>query len=420
MRWLTALFVLAVLLGLAIELWLGARQAAAVARHRERVPGPFAASVSPAEHAKAADYTLARLRLGRLGSLIDAALTLALTVGGGIAAVDALWRHGRLSEPWLGLAVIASVALLVQLIHLPLSVWDLRARGALWLQPHHTRAVPRRPRQGPRARRGARRSGAHRDTAADGARGTVVVGVGMGAVARGHAAHDLGLAGVHRTALQPLRAASGPGAAGADRSAARSLRLRRTRSLRRRQLASLDPRQRLLHGHRPPQAHRVLRYAPRAARAPRSRGGARARARSFPTPARASAAAALGRAGLRGTGAARVAHPGAGLLRGARRAGAVNARGAAALCLRGAGFHLLRHSARLALVASPRVRGGRFREPPRERRRARERARQAPSRQRQHADAGCALRRVLLFAPAAARAHHAAARPGRAAGLLKD
>src|SRR5213078_89074 len=117
MRWLTALLVLA------IELWLGARQAAAVARHRERVPGPFAASVSPAEHAKAADYTLARLRLGRLGSLIDAALTLALTVGGGIAAVDALWRHGRLTEPWLGLAVIASVALLVELIHLPLSVW---------------------------------------------------------------------------------------------------------------------------------------------------------------------------------------------------------------------------------------------------------------------------------------------------------
>src|SRR5439155_1315534 len=117
------LFVLAVLLGLAIELWLGARQAAAVARHRERVPGPFAASISPAEHGKAADYTLARLRLGRFGSLIDAALTLALTVGGGIAAVDALWRHGRLTEPWLGLAVIASVALLVELIHLPLSVW---------------------------------------------------------------------------------------------------------------------------------------------------------------------------------------------------------------------------------------------------------------------------------------------------------
>src|SRR5207302_1303103 len=67
-----------------------------------------------------------------------------------------------------------------------LGVADLRARGALWLQPHHTRAVPRRPRQGPRARRGARRSGAHRDTPADGARGTVVVGVGMGAMARGH------------------------------------------------------------------------------------------------------------------------------------------------------------------------------------------------------------------------------------------
>jgi STE24 endopeptidase len=123
MRWLTALFVLAVLLGLAIELWLGARQAATVARHRDRVPGPFADSVSPSEHGKAADYTLARLRLGRLGGLLDAALTLALTVGGGIAAADLFWRHAGLTEPWLGLAVIASVALLVRLVHLPLSVW---------------------------------------------------------------------------------------------------------------------------------------------------------------------------------------------------------------------------------------------------------------------------------------------------------
>ena len=123
MRWLTPLFVLAVLLGLAIELWLSARQAAAVASHRDRVPGPFAASISPAEHGKAADYTLAKLRLGRIGGLVDAALTLLLTVGGGIAALDALWRASPLAEPWLGLAVIASVALLLQLVHLPLAAW---------------------------------------------------------------------------------------------------------------------------------------------------------------------------------------------------------------------------------------------------------------------------------------------------------
>jgi STE24 endopeptidase len=123
MHWLSAVFVFAVLAGVGVELWLSGRQAAAVRLHRERVPGPFAASISASEHAKAADYTLAKLRFGRLGTLVDAALTLALTVGGGIALIDGLWRRTPLAPPWLGLAVIATVALIVQLINLPFSAW---------------------------------------------------------------------------------------------------------------------------------------------------------------------------------------------------------------------------------------------------------------------------------------------------------
>lgn len=123
MDWLTPLFVLAVLAGVALEVWLSQRQVAAVARHRGTVPAPFAASISPDEHAKAADYTMAKARFGRIALVWDAVLTLALTIGGGLAALDALWRHTRLGEPWLGLAVIGSVALLLQLAGLPLSLW---------------------------------------------------------------------------------------------------------------------------------------------------------------------------------------------------------------------------------------------------------------------------------------------------------
>lgn len=123
MSWLTPLFILAVTAGVAIELWLAQRQATAVASHRDEVPGPFAGSVSADEHRKAADYTLAKLRFGRAGALVDAALTVALTIGGGIAALDALLRRTHLTQPWLGLAVIASVLLAVQLLNLPFSVW---------------------------------------------------------------------------------------------------------------------------------------------------------------------------------------------------------------------------------------------------------------------------------------------------------
>lgn len=123
MHWLTPLFIAAVLGGLALELWLSQRQAAAAARDRGTVPTPFAASVSAEEHARAADYTVAKVRLGHISLVIDALVTLGLTVGGGLAALDALWRRTALGEPWLGLAVIASAALAIRLVSLPLSLW---------------------------------------------------------------------------------------------------------------------------------------------------------------------------------------------------------------------------------------------------------------------------------------------------------
>jgi STE24 endopeptidase len=119
----TALFTALVATGATLELWLAGRQINAVRAHRERVPEPFAGEVTPDAHRKAADYTVAKARLGRIATLIDALITLGLTVGGGIAALDALWRRTGWAEPWLGLAVIASVAAGVLLVNLPLSLW---------------------------------------------------------------------------------------------------------------------------------------------------------------------------------------------------------------------------------------------------------------------------------------------------------
>src|SRR6185437_14024245 len=122
MHWPTALFIAAVALATAVELWLAARQIAAVESHRDRIPEPFVGQLSADDHRKAADYTAAKARVGMAGTVIDAALTLALTVGGGVAAIDALWRHTGWGEPWLGIAVIATVAAAVAVIGLPLSL----------------------------------------------------------------------------------------------------------------------------------------------------------------------------------------------------------------------------------------------------------------------------------------------------------
>jgi STE24 endopeptidase len=122
MHWPTTLFIAAVAIATAVELWLATRQIAAVAAHRDRIPEPFAGQLSAEDHRKAADYTVAKARLGMISTVIDAIVTLALTVGGGIAAIDALWRHTGWGEPWLGLVVIGSVAAVVGIIGLPLSV----------------------------------------------------------------------------------------------------------------------------------------------------------------------------------------------------------------------------------------------------------------------------------------------------------
>jgi STE24 endopeptidase len=123
MHWLTWAFLIAVTAETLTRLWLGFRQIAAVQRHRNEVPAPFRGQVALADQQKAADYTAARVRLGRCATVVEALVKLALTLGGGLAAVDALWRHSGLGEPWRGLFVVATVMLLLQLVGLPFSLW---------------------------------------------------------------------------------------------------------------------------------------------------------------------------------------------------------------------------------------------------------------------------------------------------------
>jgi len=120
---LTAVFLVAVAAETAMRLWLGSRQISAVKAHRDQVPELFRAQIALADQQKAADYTVARARLGRWATLIEAAIKIALTVGGGIAAVDALLRPVRLPEPWHGALIVITVLILLQVVELPVELW---------------------------------------------------------------------------------------------------------------------------------------------------------------------------------------------------------------------------------------------------------------------------------------------------------
>ena len=119
----TLLFLAMLALSVAVEAWLARRQARHVAAHRDTVPAAFSQRVTLAEHRKAADYTVARVRLGRVHLAIGTVVLLAWTLGGGVAALDAVWRD--LLGPGLaaGVALLVSALLIGVVIELPLSLW---------------------------------------------------------------------------------------------------------------------------------------------------------------------------------------------------------------------------------------------------------------------------------------------------------
>src|SRR5687768_5748028 len=129
---LTLLFILALAASLAVELWLLGRQVRAVRAHRDRVPPPFAASITPADHARAADYTVAQAGVAIFERIAAAGYALAMTLGGGIAALDAAMDHAALATLWQQVATIAAFGLLAALVGLPFEAWrTVRVQGPL-------------------------------------------------------------------------------------------------------------------------------------------------------------------------------------------------------------------------------------------------------------------------------------------------
>jgi len=118
-----ALFVSLLATGLALRLWLLRRQVRAVRAHRGRVPEPFAAAVTAGQHARAADYTIAHARHGALRLVAGALVLLLLTIGGGIAAIDAAVGRTGLEGPAQGVTVIAATVLVTLLASLPFDLW---------------------------------------------------------------------------------------------------------------------------------------------------------------------------------------------------------------------------------------------------------------------------------------------------------
>ncbi len=102
------------------ELWLSLRQSRHVAAHRDHVPAAFADDVSLDAHQKAADYTQAKGRFNRFGSVFAAVVLLAWTFAGGLSVLFDAWQSLGFSEIVTSLAFILSFFVIGSLIELPI------------------------------------------------------------------------------------------------------------------------------------------------------------------------------------------------------------------------------------------------------------------------------------------------------------
>lgn len=117
------LFLAAVALTFGLRIWLAWRQMQHVHLHRDTPPQAFAADISPAEHRKAADYTLAKARTGLVQLAIETGILLVLTLGGGLQAMQdqiATWLDGELAR---GVALLLALMALLSLSELPVGLY---------------------------------------------------------------------------------------------------------------------------------------------------------------------------------------------------------------------------------------------------------------------------------------------------------
>jgi STE24 endopeptidase len=121
---LTWAFLAALAAATATRLWLAVRQMQHVRAHRGAVPATFAEAIPLPSHQKAADYTVAKARLGTIDVLIGAALVLWLTLGGLIEGLSRLWGNWLAAGSVLhGTALLLTIFLVQALAGLPLTLY---------------------------------------------------------------------------------------------------------------------------------------------------------------------------------------------------------------------------------------------------------------------------------------------------------
>ena len=120
---LTILFVVLLLAMLGVRIWLSARQIRHVLAHRDIVPKEFSEKIGLPSHQRAADYTVAKVRLKMFEMLFDAAVLIGLTLMGGLQYIDTLTSSFTSHVLLRQVLLVMSVFMLLGVLGIPFALY---------------------------------------------------------------------------------------------------------------------------------------------------------------------------------------------------------------------------------------------------------------------------------------------------------
>ncbi len=120
---LTILFVVLLLAMLGVRIWLSTRQIRHVLAHRDIVPKEFSEKIGLPSHQRAADYTVAKVRLKMFEMLFDAAVLIGLTLMGGLQYMDTLTSSFTSHVLLRQVLLVMSVFMLLGVLGIPFALY---------------------------------------------------------------------------------------------------------------------------------------------------------------------------------------------------------------------------------------------------------------------------------------------------------
>ena len=120
----SVLFISFLLLTLIVQFWLASRHIRHILQHRSAVPAQFSEKIPLAAHQKAADYTVAKTKLGLISLIFNAIVLVGFTLFGGLQLLSVSVLHVTGPGMLYQISLLASFAFISSLIELPLSYYS--------------------------------------------------------------------------------------------------------------------------------------------------------------------------------------------------------------------------------------------------------------------------------------------------------